>query len=346
MGKEIKGVELFATGVWNGYQVKKQTLDEIAASYQKFSTALRIPLKFGHNDEQPMTDGQPALGWVTNIRVEGEKLLGDFVDMPDIVYSAVKQKLYNTLSIELLFDVEYKGELFPHVLTAVALLGADLPAVNSIKDLSHYLDGNTVKGLKSSNEAVFSYKPVKEVSKMDELEKLQQRLSQVEARFSATEKANDDLLAENARLKQEAADAKAKFQAQQEQEKKMKFKTAKDAVMLTLEDLTKANIITPGQRDKFAAQIKEGDLDSVERVADVADTLKSDVDPAVFERGKRVMSKEKEGEQNELPADQIALRRIAEARQKHGLSFAAAKEQVFAADPKLAREYIALTAEV
>ena len=45
----------------------------------------RAPLKLGHVD--PRFDGEPALGWLHNLRVEGSGdesvLLGDVADMPD-----------------------------------------------------------------------------------------------------------------------------------------------------------------------------------------------------------------------------------------------------------------------
>lgn len=95
----------------------------------------KIPLKFGHNSEQPLTDGQPALGWVSHVYREGKKLLADFVDMPSVVYDAIKKGIYKFVSVELLGDVTADTRVIPWVLDAVALLGADPPAVGNLKDL-------------------------------------------------------------------------------------------------------------------------------------------------------------------------------------------------------------------
>jgi hypothetical protein len=95
----------------------------------------RIPLKFGHNTDQPLTDGQPALGWVSRVYREGRKLLADFTDMPSVVYEAIKKGLYKFVSVELLGDVQAGTRVIPWVLDAVALLGADPPAVGVLKDL-------------------------------------------------------------------------------------------------------------------------------------------------------------------------------------------------------------------
>jgi hypothetical protein len=95
----------------------------------------KIPLKFGHNDKQPLTDGQPALGWVSRVYREGRKLLADFTDLPTVVYEAIRKGLYKFVSVELLGEVQAGTRVIPWVLDAVALLGADPPAVGVLKDL-------------------------------------------------------------------------------------------------------------------------------------------------------------------------------------------------------------------
>lgn len=95
----------------------------------------RVPLKFGHNGEQPLTDGQPALGWVSRIYRQGKKLLADFTDVPSLVYDLIRAARYKYISIELGKDVKADTREIPWVLDAVALLGADQPAVGTLKDL-------------------------------------------------------------------------------------------------------------------------------------------------------------------------------------------------------------------
>jgi hypothetical protein len=94
-----------------------------------------VPLKFGHNDSQPLIDGQPALGWVSRVYREGRKLLADFTDMPTSIYEMVKAGLYKFVSVELAKNVLAGTREIPWVLDAVALLGADQPAVGTLKDL-------------------------------------------------------------------------------------------------------------------------------------------------------------------------------------------------------------------
>lgn len=94
-----------------------------------------MPLKLGHNGDQPLTDGQPALGWVSRVYRDGRKLLADFIDMPTSIYEMVKAGLYKFVSVELAKNVLAGTREIPWVLDAVALLGADQPAVGTLKDL-------------------------------------------------------------------------------------------------------------------------------------------------------------------------------------------------------------------
>lgn len=135
MAKALYGAEILAVGTWNGITFTDQNLDGIATSFDALGLSGRIPLKFGHNNEQPVTDGQPALGWVSRIYREGDKLLADFTDMPTAVYELIRSGRYKFISVELLKNVLAGTRVLPWVLDAVALLGADQPAVGTLKDL-------------------------------------------------------------------------------------------------------------------------------------------------------------------------------------------------------------------
>ena len=105
--------EIFAVGRWNGFEFSLVDLQRIAETFKALGDKHRVPLKFGHNNEQPMTDGQPALGWVTDVWVAGEKLMAKFSDIPEIVFNAMQKKLYNNVSVELDFDEREKtSEVF------------------------------------------------------------------------------------------------------------------------------------------------------------------------------------------------------------------------------------------
>lgn len=123
--------EIFAVGRWNERDYALKDLEDIAANFHKYQSRIKPPLKLGHRAEDPR--GQPALGWVANLFVRGQKLVARFTNVPDIVCNAIKQGLYRRISSELWHD-EAEGL----VLKAVALLGADIPAVNNLEDLNVY----------------------------------------------------------------------------------------------------------------------------------------------------------------------------------------------------------------
>lgn len=151
----LKGAEIFSVGTHNGLSFSEDDVLGIADAFTVLNLGARVPLKFGHNDEQPMTDGQPALGWVERVWVDGGKLLADFVGMPSVVFNAVKNGLYKHVSVELLQNYSRNGASHPWVLDAVALLGADIPAVRELKDLQALAMARTLPGVRFTRTAVF-----------------------------------------------------------------------------------------------------------------------------------------------------------------------------------------------
>jgi len=136
MLNELKQVELMQSGVAaNGITFTNDDLQGIADAFKVLGLEGKVPLKLGHNDQQPLTDGKPALGWVIRMRVVGDKLLGDFIDLPKLIYDAFKMGRYKNVSVELLRNVQAGTRIIPWVIDAVALLGADQPAFGALKDL-------------------------------------------------------------------------------------------------------------------------------------------------------------------------------------------------------------------
>ncbi|MCC7080750.1 MAG: hypothetical protein IT530_08775 [Burkholderiales bacterium] len=159
MSNSIAGAHIFSVGTWNGKTFDVADLDAIVAAFERLAQSGRVPLKFGHNEEQPLTDGQPALGWVSRLWREGGKLLADFADIPSEVYRAIQKGLYKFTSIELLGDVEREGEAFPYVLDAVALLGAEPPAVTGLSDLSKLAAARETPALKFATRTTYACEP-------------------------------------------------------------------------------------------------------------------------------------------------------------------------------------------
>ena len=92
----------------------------------------RPALKVGHTKDKP---GAPAYGWVENLRRDGQRLLADFTSMHDTVVEALRKQLYDRVSSEIYFNLDRGGKKFRRALKAVALLGAEVPAVANLVPL-------------------------------------------------------------------------------------------------------------------------------------------------------------------------------------------------------------------
>ena len=145
MARDINNVEIFSTGTWNGNRrvtVTDSDLQEMVNSFNELTT--QVPgfkpfLKLGHTEMQKFFGGEsgaPSLGFISKVWVEGKKVLANFSNVPDALVDLISQGRYNAVSIEFLPKVKFGGTEFKNVLRAVALLGAELPAVKGLKELS------------------------------------------------------------------------------------------------------------------------------------------------------------------------------------------------------------------
>jgi len=122
-----------ATGTWKGDPYTEQDLDNMVTAFNTLSFKPRLKLDHG---SQKITDGLPALGYVSKLWREGKKLVASFVDIPKTLYELIKNKAYDSVSSEVWFNRVFEGKQWPRVLTAVALLGDKFPAVETLKDIS------------------------------------------------------------------------------------------------------------------------------------------------------------------------------------------------------------------
>ena len=135
--EQIDGVEIFKTGTHNGDAYTAQDLDDMVSAFG--SLDFEPPVKAGHSEDKK---GMPALGWVKNLRRAGERLVADFTDLPKIVYDAIKDKRYNRVSSEVYWNLDRGGKKYRRALKAVALLGAEIPAVANLKPLHEMFEAH------------------------------------------------------------------------------------------------------------------------------------------------------------------------------------------------------------
>lgn len=132
-----EGVELVRTGTWAASTgittIRPEDLaDMVKAAYDPEIDEAYV--KIGHVD--PRFDGEPALGWVRNLRVkDGTTLVGDLVDIPsklaEVIPVAFKRR-----SVEIAWGVRTpSGKRYRAALTGLALLGVQAPAVKGLADV-------------------------------------------------------------------------------------------------------------------------------------------------------------------------------------------------------------------
>jgi len=242
--------EIFAVGKWNGIDVTPTMLKELETNFTALGDILDVPLKFGHNDEQPLKDGELALGWIDKVWIEGQKLFAHFKGIPKVVYDAIDKELFKNVSIEALFDVTHKGQDYGTVLTAVALLGVDMPAVNTLADLKTYM---TAKNTSFSTFATFSKKPTVDMRNgiMPMTTEEQAEFDRLKAANLALTGINADNGVKMAEFSAEQTTLKTELDALKKEGVEKEFSAAKQKVTDSLEALVKAGKIAPAKRDEL-----------------------------------------------------------------------------------------------
>lgn len=334
--------EIFAVGTWNKvWKFSLKDLKDIAANFSALSENHKVPLKLGHNDQQPFTDGQPALGWVTKVWVEGEKLMARFENVPNVIKQAFSQKMYRHVSVELDIDVEHKGKKYKYVLSAVALLGADTPAVNTLADLSTYLDGG--ERLAASRREVFSaVSGSREVSTEGDKEMTEEQMN------TAIAKAVADQTAQFAKTSEESAKVKAENEAlkasllkRDGEDKAAKVKMHRESLTAKLEQAVKNKVFTPAQRESAIKFMKMNEDSVLDLTADTVDEY------IKINGGKVRMSNEQghqtqqqsSGTSQDAGAELTAIAKKLQAENAH-LTFATARNRAMEGNPELARAWL------
>ncbi len=151
MAGTIQNLEVFAVGTWTSAEGRtttftEQDLDEMVDSFHALNQTniVKPHLKLGHQDAQKwfgQKTGIHALGWVERLWRNGQKLMADVSNIPESLLDLIKQKRYHNVSIEILpkGKIEHDGKKFGYILSAVALLGTEMPAVKDLAGLASAL---------------------------------------------------------------------------------------------------------------------------------------------------------------------------------------------------------------
>ena len=143
---ELKDVEIFAKGTWKGHKITGEDLDSIVNDTNEIIDKLKPKVKLGHDDKQALLQrtGLPAGGWITKLKRAGDKILVDIKEVPKVLYQLIKNGAYKRISSEILTDYAEPStkKVYKKVLSAIAFLGADLPAVTNLKDIAALYDSD------------------------------------------------------------------------------------------------------------------------------------------------------------------------------------------------------------
>ncbi|MCC7575125.1 ChaB family protein [Candidatus Woesearchaeota archaeon] len=144
---ELHDIEVFAVGTWNNTKITEKDIDDIVNGTNEIIDKVKPFVKLGHDDKQKLlqNSGLPAGGWITKLKRKGQKILVDIADVPQKLYELISKGAYKRISSEILWDYTEPStkRKYNKVLSAIAFLGADLPAVTNLEDIAAlYSDAN------------------------------------------------------------------------------------------------------------------------------------------------------------------------------------------------------------
>ncbi|MDA3916396.1 MAG: hypothetical protein PF690_05430 [Deltaproteobacteria bacterium] len=122
-----------------GSRLNLDDLEEIAGNFRRTKGEIKPPLRLG----KKVSTGDPAMGWISNLKVAGGKLWATVSDLPGKIRTAVGTKQYKSIIAEVMSDYRLHGLNIGKVLSSVALLGTGLKT-KSLESLANYIAVNEV----------------------------------------------------------------------------------------------------------------------------------------------------------------------------------------------------------
>lgn len=226
--ENLYGVEILAAGTWRSMEGRTATLTvadlrEAASNFVLLKDRVKPFLKAGHMndvDHVKMT-GMPALGWMENVRVKGNRLLADFTNVPRKIGQLIRAKAYRRISAELVRDWTdpSDGRKYGIVLRAAGMLGATAPAINVLKDIlgNYAAQHRDVENTSIAFEPALVFSLAEPVTEgeidMEDLKKLQEQVAALTQRVETGDAAirvalgigkDDDIIGAATKLKNDA----------------------------------------------------------------------------------------------------------------------------------------------
>ncbi len=260
--KEIKDVEIFASGTWNGDTYTEDDLDQIVDTFNKTKDKLKPFLKIGHSEKQSLLakDEMPKAGLISNVRRIGSKLLADFIDVPRKIYEVIKRRAFDKISSELFIDMPIDGVKHPFVLKAVALLGGETPAVHDLDSIIDLYGANAVPATYKNNITTkeYEFKNTSYSFKGDHImsDELLKKIGQLEGKIKTYAEENAELQKETSKtegeskeFKKENEEIKKLNETLKDEKKEADKKNREEKVALVIEKAITDGDIVPAQKD-------------------------------------------------------------------------------------------------
>lgn len=336
----LSGVEIMAVGTHNGDKFTERELDEMVSAFSALD--FRPAIKLGHVVDET---GLPALGYVANLRRIGQKLIGDITDIPAEVYAAIREKRYNRLSAEVLYNFKRAGNSFRRVLRAVALLGVEIPAVAGLKPLvGQYAE-------RGEYERIGFYEL--ETSDMADIDALKAEIEELKAKLAGKNDESTEIVRQqNLSLQEQLAAAQrdaavAKETADAIKREAIEAKaTAKAAEVKVpaFRECIKAMFTLAGSDERTAIYSINGKTEAV-TLSKLLDDLVTEINTksahlfAAATKAADSDHKVREPEQYQSAGHEVDAKARAFALQ-HKSDYASAVKSVLAADAELAARYI------
>lgn len=336
---KLKGVEIFRVGTWSGsrkVEVTSGMLDQIVSNFSDLNSKVSgfgVPIKLGHNNKV----GEPAYGWAQNVYRQGDVALADFDDVPPELVDRIGKRQYNSVSIELYPVLAYEGRTYNNVLSGVALLGAEWPAVKGLKPLSEaesLFSDDVGEKLVLNQEIDVTLKFTQEDADALVLAAETRVKAEMQSKVDAAEAAK-------ATAETEAATAKAALSALKTEDQTRAFGDLIDGAIREGKLLPKSKDAYLAMAATFAGKadkIKVGDKEvtPVEMFKSILDGLPKVV--SFREEGRS--EAERPGAEGDKASDRVHVAATVKQTENPKLSYEQAVAAVFAADPALKAEYI------
>lgn len=164
--RSVPGVEIFATGTFNGETWTLSDLAEIARNFNELGPhgkdLLKPPVVLGHEEDQEFLERTdiPAAGWPSRVWVKAYRddatgrmegiLKADFGEVPEEIAKLVDARAYRKVSSEIYDDfTDDFGVGHGKALRRVSLLGGEIPKVKRLADIPLSRFGERGSGLGS-----------------------------------------------------------------------------------------------------------------------------------------------------------------------------------------------------